>query len=220
MWGIDFNELFEATYDTIYMSLISTVFVAVFGLLIGILLYCTSEQGITPNKLVYSITSAIVNVLRSIPFVILIILLLPFTKFLVGTIIGSKAFLPGLIIASSPFYARMVETSLKEVDKGVIEAAYSLGASNFTIIKKVLLKEALPSLISGITITCIAIVGYSAMAGIIGGGGLGELARRYGYVKNNPAVTLAATIAALLIVLVVQFTGDKIAKKYNKREVE
>lgn len=219
MLDINFDELISATYDTVYMSAISTIFVGIFGLIIGILLYCTSEQGIAPHKSVYAITSGIVNILRSIPFIILIILLLPFTKFIVGTIIGSKAFLPGLIIASSPFYARIVETSLKEVDKGVIEAAYSLGASNFTIIKKVLIKEALPSLVSGLTITAIAIIGYSAMAGIIGGGGLGELARRYGYVKNNPAVTLAATISALLIVLIVQFTGDYISKKLNKKEV-
>ncbi|MEG0283859.1 MAG: methionine ABC transporter permease [Erysipelotrichales bacterium] len=216
---INIDETIKATIDTAYMSFISTFFVAVFGLILGIILFVSNEDGLSPNKFIYKITNGFVNIFRSIPFIILIIILLPFTKIFVGTIIGSKAFLPGLIIAASPLYGRMVENSFKEIDYGVIEASLAMGAKKSTIIYRVLIRESLPSLVNNLTITCVSIIGYSAMAGIIGGGGLGELARRYGYVGNNNVMTFIATLIALVLVLIVQFIGDYISKKFNKREV-
>lgn len=211
------DELLQASLDTIYMSFVSTILVAIFGLILGIILFVSDEYGIAPNKYLYKFVSSFVNIFRSVPFMILIILLIPFTYLIVGSITGVNAFLPGLVIGASPFYARIVQSAFKEVDKGVIEAASAIGASNSEIVIKVLIRESLPSLINGLTITCISIIGYTAMAGMIGGGGLGELARRYGVVKNNYVLTLGATICALIIVLVVQYTGDKISRKIDKR---
>lgn len=217
---VDWNELLIAFKETFFLSISATVFVFVLGLFLGIVLFISKPQGLNPNKYVFRVLNLIVNTFRSIPFIILIILILPLTKILVGSIIGTQAFLPGLVIAASPFYARMVENSLNEIDGGIIEAAQAMGANTFTIIRKFLIPEALPSLINGITITCISIIGYSTMAGIIGGGGLGELARRYGYIKNNLTITLLATLSALVLVLVVQGIGDYLSKKTNKRKVD
>lgn len=211
------HELAQASLDTIYMSLVSMIFVAFFGLLLGIVLFTSESDGIKPNKTIYFIVNTFVNVFRSVPFMILIIILIPFTSLIIGSITGLNAFLPALIIGASPFYARIVESAFKEVDKGVIEAASAIGASNREIIYKVLIRESLPALINGLTITCISVIGYTAMAGMIGGGGLGELARRYGVVKNNYVLTLGATVCALLIVLTVQCIGDYISKKTDKR---
>jgi D-methionine transport system permease protein len=161
--------------------------------------------------------SAVVNIFRSIPFLILIVLLIPFTKALVGSMIGENAALPALIIGAAPFYARMVEIGLREIDKGVIEAAKSMGAKTSTIIWKVLLPESMPALISGITVTSIALVGYTAMAGVIGAGGLGNLAYLDGYQRNQNDVTLVATIVILIIVFIIQIIGDVITSKLDKR---
>ncbi|KFM84131.1 Methionine import system permease protein MetP [Bacillus paralicheniformis] len=215
--NVDMEQLWEATYETIYMTGISLLFAFIIGVILGMLLYLTSKGNIWQNQVVNGIISAIVNVFRSIPFIILIILLLGFTKFLMNTILGPNAALPALIIASAPFYARLVEIALREVDKGVIEAAKSMGAKTSTIIFKVLLPESMPALISGITVTAIALIGSTAMAGAIGSGGLGNLAYVNGFQMNNPDIILIATIFILAIVFIIQFIGDFITNKLDKR---
>ncbi|MDU0413229.1 methionine ABC transporter permease [Bacillus paralicheniformis] len=215
--NVDMEQLWEATYETIYMTGISLLFAFIIGVILGMLLYLTSKGNIWHNRVVNGVISAIVNVFRSIPFIILIILLLGFTKFLMNTILGPNAALPALIIASAPFYARLVEIALREVDKGVIEAAKSMGAKTSTIIFKVLLPESMPALISGITVTAIALIGSTAMAGAIGSGGLGNLAYVNGFQMNNPDIILIATIFILAIVFIIQFIGDFITNKLDKR---
>ncbi|MCY8181048.1 ABC transporter permease [Bacillus paralicheniformis] len=215
--NVDMEQLWEATYETIYMTGISLLFAFIIGVILGMLLYLTSKGNIWQNRVVNGVISAIVNVFRSIPFIILIILLLGFTKFLMNTILGPNAALPALIIASAPFYARLVEIALREVDKGVIEAAKSMGAKTPTIIFKVLLPESMPALISGITVTAIALIGSTAMAGAIGSGGLGNLAYVNGFQMNNPDIILIATIFILAIVFIIQFIGDFITNKLDKR---
>ncbi|MCY9289194.1 ABC transporter permease [Bacillus haynesii] len=215
--NVDMEQLWEATYETIYMTGISLLFAFIIGVILGMLLYLTSKGNIWQNRFINGVISAIVNVFRSIPFIILIILLLGFTKFLMNTILGPNAALPALIIASAPFYARLVEIALREVDKGVIEAAKSMGAKTPTIIFKVLLPESMPALISGITVTAIALIGSTAMAGAIGSGGLGNLAYVNGFQMNNPDIILIATIFILAIVFIIQFIGDFITNKLDKR---
>ncbi|MCT6818802.1 MAG: ABC transporter permease, partial [Lysinibacillus fusiformis] len=166
--NVDWDSMWQATYETLYMTAISTVITFILGLAIGIVLFLTSPNQLWANKIVSFLTGSLVNIFRSIPFIVLIILLIPFTKFLLGTIRGANAALPALIIGAAPFYARMVLIALREIDKGVIEAARSMGAKTSTIIWKVLIPESLPALISGITVTAVALVGYTAMAGIIG----------------------------------------------------
>lgn len=177
----------------------------------------TGKGNIWENRAVNAVIGALVNIFRSIPFLILIVLLIPFTKALVGSMIGENAALPALIIGAAPFYARMVEIGLREIDKGVIEAAKSMGAKTSTIIWKVLLPESMPALISGITVTSIALVGYTAMAGVIGAGGLGNLAYLDGYQRSHNDVTLVATIVILIIVFIIQIIGDVITSKLDKR---
>ncbi|MFC5560136.1 methionine ABC transporter permease [Ureibacillus thermophilus] len=215
--NVKWDIMWQATYDTLYMTIISTAITFVLGLLIGILLFLTSPHQLWANKVVHFLTGSIVNIFRSIPFIILIILLIPFTKFLLGTIRGVNAALPALIIGSAPFYARLVLIAFREVDKGVIEAARSMGANTFTIIWKVLIPESKPALISGITVTAVALVGYTAMAGIIGAGGLGNLAFLEGFQRSREDVTLMATILILVIVFIIQWIGDMITAKTDKR---
>ncbi|MED3662364.1 methionine ABC transporter permease [Ureibacillus terrenus] len=215
--NVKWHIMWQATYDTIYMTVVSTAVTFVLGLLIGILLFLTSPNQIWANKIVHFLTGSLVNIFRSIPFIILIILLIPFTKFLLGTIRGVNAALPALIVGSAPFYARLVLIAFREVDKGVIEAARSMGANTFTIIWKVLIPESKPALISGITVTAVALVGYTAMAGIIGAGGLGNLAFLEGFQRSREDVTLMATILILIIVFVIQWIGDTITAKTDKR---
>jgi D-methionine transport system permease protein len=214
---IDWEEMWEATLQTLYMTGISVVATFILGILLGLLLFLTSKGNILENRPVNIVISAIVNIFRSIPFIILIVLLIPFTMFLVKSMIGENAALPALIIGAAPFYARMVEIGLREIDKGVIEAAKSMGATTGTIIRKVLLPESMPALVSGITVTAIALVGYTAMAGVIGAGGLGNLAYLEGFQRNQSDVTLIATIIILVIVFVIQFIGDIITSKLDKR---
>ncbi|WP_271853986.1 methionine ABC transporter permease [Planococcus maritimus] len=215
--NVDWADMWEATLETIYMTAMSTFFTFVIGLVLGIVLFLTAPNQLWANKIVNWLTGAFVNIFRSIPFIILIILLIPFTKFLIGSIRGPNAALPALIIGAAPFYARMVLIALKEIDKGVIEAARSMGATTWTIIRKVLLPESKPALVSGITVTAIALVGYTAMAGIIGAGGLGTLAFLDGFQRSREDVTLMATIAILVIVFIVQFIGDYLTGKADKR---
>lgn len=215
--NVDWQKMWEATVETLYMTAMSTLFTFIIGLVLGIVLFLTAPRQLWANKIVNWLTGAFVNIFRSIPFIILIILLIPFTKFLIGTIRGPNAALPALIIGAAPFYARMVLIALKEIDRGVIEAARSMGATTWTIIRKVLLPESKPALISGITVTAIALVGYTAMAGIIGAGGLGTLAFLDGFQRSREDVTLMATILILVIVFAIQFIGDFITVRSDKR---
>lgn len=212
-WPIVWN----ATVETLYMTAISVVITAFLGILLGLLLYLTDKGNLWENKWINSITASIVNIFRSIPFIILIILLIPFTKLLVGSMLGAKAALPALIIGSAPFYARLVEIALREIDKGVIEAAQSMGANHLQIIYKVLIPESLPALISGITVTAIALVSFTAMAGVIGAGGLGDLAYLDGFQRSRSDVTFVATVVILFIVFIIQFIGDFFKHATDKR---
>ncbi|CAI0816569.1 methionine ABC transporter permease [Serratia quinivorans] len=211
------DQLLNATWETLYMTGIAGLATLVLGIVLGVLLFLTSRGQLLQNRAVYSLISVLVNVFRSIPFIILIVLLIPFTKTLIGTILGADAALPALIVGAAPFYARLVEIGLREVDKGVIEAARSMGAKTSTIIFRVLLPESSPALVSGITVTLIALVSYTAMAGVIGAGGLGNLAYLEGFQRNHGDVTLVATLAILLIVFVIQFIGDTITTTLDKR---
>lgn len=215
--NVELDVFWEKAYETIYMTGISLIFVLIFGLLLGLLLFLTSKGNVWQNRFINWIVAAIVNIFRAIPFVILIILLIPFTSKIMGTMIGPNAALPALIIGSAPFYARMVEIGLREVNKGVIEAAQAMGAKTSTIIFKVLLPESLPAIVSGLTVTAIALIGYTAIAGIIGAGGLGNYAHLYGFVRGDIDVTIFGTLAILIIVFIIQFIGDIMTKKIDKR---
>ncbi|MBM0401898.1 methionine ABC transporter permease [Serratia sp. 4542] len=211
------DQLWDATWETLYMTGIAGLATLMLGIVLGVLLFLTSKGQLWQNRAVYSLISVLVNVFRSIPFIILIVLLIPFTKSLIGTILGADAALPALIVGAAPFYARLVEIALREVDKGVIEAARSMGAKNRTLIFRVLLPESSPALVSGITVTLIALVSYTAMAGVIGAGGLGNLAYLEGFQRNHSDVTLVATLTILLIVFVIQFIGDSLTRTLDKR---
>ncbi|MCX0500184.1 methionine ABC transporter permease [Erwinia billingiae] len=211
------DQLWAATGETLYMTAISGVATFVLGILLGLALFLTARGGLFQNRAIYAVISALVNVFRSIPFIILIVLLIPFTKKLIGTILGADAALPALIVGAAPFYARLVEIGLREVDKGVIEASRSMGARISTLIFRVLLAESSPALVSGITVTLIALVSYSAMAGVIGAGGLGNLAYLEGFQRNHGDVTLVATAMILVIVFIIQFVGDLVTTRLDKR---
>ena len=215
--NVDWLDLVVASGETLYMTIIAMIGTLILGLILGLVLYLTSPDGLWENKQLHFIVAAIVNIFRAIPFAILIILLLPFTTFLFGTFRGSNAALPALIIGAAPFYARLVEIALREVDKGVIEAAESMGAKVSTIIFKVLLKEAMPALVSGITVTTIALIGYTAVAGMIGAGGLGDYAYYYGFTRRDFDIVFVCTVLIIIIVFVFQLIGDLITNKIDKR---
>ena len=204
--------------ETVYMTLVSTALGYLIGLPIGILLTVTDKEGIHPNAVIYRILDVIINIMRSIPFLILLILLIPFTRFLVGKSYGTTATIVPLTIAAIPFIGRMVESSLNEVDPGVIEAARSMGASNWQIVIKVMLVEARTSLISGATIATGTILGYSAMAGTVGGGGLGDIAIRYGYHRWQADIMIVTVILLVLLVQLFQTIGMMIADRLDKRK--
>ncbi|EFC57324.1 methionine ABC transporter permease [Enterobacter cancerogenus] len=214
---LKWDQLWSATQETLYMTALSGVATFVLGIVLGLALFLTARGGLFQNRTVYSVISIVVNVFRSIPFIILIVLLIPFTKMIVGTILGANAALPALIVGAAPFYARLVEIALREVDKGVIEATRSMGARLSTLVFRVLLPESSPALVSGITVTLIALVSYSAMAGVIGAGGLGNLAYLEGFQRNHGDVTLVATVTILIIVFIIQFCGDVITSLLDKR---
>lgn len=214
---LKWDQLFAATQETLYMTALSGVATFALGIILGLALFLTARGGLFQNRALYSGISLVVNIFRSIPFIILIVLLIPFTKALVGTILGANAALPALIVGAAPFYARLVEIALREVDKGVIEATRSMGARLSTLIFRVLLPESSPALVSGITVTLIALVSYSAMAGVIGAGGLGNLAYLEGFQRNHNDVTLVATVTILVIVFIIQFCGDVITSLLDKR---
>ena len=203
--------------ETIYMTVISTALAYIIGLPLGLVLVVTDKDGIHPIPWLNSLLGMIINFFRSIPFLILLIALMPFTKMVVGTVIGSKAAIVGLWIAAAPFIARMVESSLKEVEIGVVEAAQSMGASPFQIMTKVLLPEAKPSLLVGAAISITTILGYSAMAGIVGAGGLGAIAINYGYYRKQSDIMYVMVILMAIIVLVFQELGMRISKNTDRR---
>ncbi len=203
--------------ETIYMTVISTALAYAIGLPLGMLLVVTDKDGIHPIPWLNGLLGLIINFFRSVPFLILLIALMPFTKAVVGTVIGAKAAIVGLWVAAAPFVARMVESSLKEVEKGVVEAAQSMGASPFQIMRKVLLPEAKPSLLVGAAISITTILGYSAMAGIVGAGGLGAIAINYGYYRKQSDIMYVMVILMAVIVLVFQELGMRISKHTDRR---
>lgn len=207
-----------STLQTLEMVLFSTIFSLILGLPLGILLCVTDPQGgIMPKPVLNQILTRIVNILRSFPFIILMILLFPLSRIIVGTSIGTKATIVPLSIAAAPFVARVIETALKEVDPGVVQAARAMGSTNFQIITKVLLPESMPSLVAGITLTIINLIGYSAMAGAIGGGGLGDLAIRYGYQRFRTDIMVVSVVVILVLVEVIQIIGTKISARLMAR---
>ncbi|CUU71174.1 D-methionine transport system permease protein MetI [Campylobacter hyointestinalis subsp. hyointestinalis] len=208
--------LYEATLDTIYMTFISTFLAFIIGLVLAIILVLTKRNGLMPNRVVYSSLDLIVNVLRSFPFIILIIVLFPLTKIIVGTSIGTSAAIVPLTIGSAPFIARLIENAMNEVDYGIIEAALSFGASKSQIIFRVILPEALPSIINAITLTLIVIVGFTAMAGTVGGGGLGDVAMRYGFQRFRPDIMAYTVIILIVLVQAIQMIGDFAYKRLKK----
>ena len=211
----------QSTLQTLNMVLFSTLFSLLLGLPLGILLSITCEEqqgGIIPHPVLNNILGRIFNVLRSFPFIILMILLFPLSRLLIGTSIGTAATIVPLSIAAAPFVARVIESALKEVDPGVVQAARAMGSTNWQIVRKVLLPEAMPSLVSGVTLTIINLIGYSAMAGAIGGGGLGDLAIRYGYQRFRGDVMFVSVVVILVLVEIIQVIGNKIsARLMSKR---
>ncbi len=204
--------------QTLSMVLVSTVFGYVFGLPLGVTLFVSDKDGIKPNAKLYAVLDFIVNIGRSIPFIILLVLIIPFTRLLVGKAYGTAATIVPLTIAAIPFIGRMVETSLKEVDKGVIEMAMSMGASTMEIIVKVLLVEARVSLLNGATICLGTILGYSAMAGTVGGGGLGDIAIRYGYYRYETDIMIVTVVIIIVLMQLFQLAGNTVSKKLDKRK--
>ncbi len=209
--------LAENTLITLYMTLVSTFAAYCLGLPMGIILVVTAKGGLKPNRVVYKILDIVVNVVRSVPFLILLILVIPFTRAIVGKAYGPTATIVPLVLAAAPFIARMVESSLLEVDKGVIEAAQSMGAGLYTIIVKVMLGEARTSLVVGATIVLSTVLGYSAMAGAVGGGGLGDIAIQYGYYRYQGDIMWVTVILLVLLVQVMQYAGTKLSKKLDRR---
>ena len=203
----------QSTLETLAMTFFSTFFALLTGFPLGVLLNVTNKYGITPKPVFNLVLSRIIDVLRSFPFVILMIVLLPFTRLVLGTAIGTTATIIPLSIAAMPFVARLTETSISEVDPGMIQAARAMGSTNWQIIHKVLIPEALPSVVSGITLTIITLISYSAMAGTLGGGGLGDLAIRYGYQRFRTGIMIAAVIVIIVMVALIQFAGTKLANK-------
>ena len=209
--------LAKALGETVYMVAVSMAIATVFGVPLGVLLHITGKGEILESPLVSRVVGAVVNAVRSVPFIILMVAIIPFTRFIVGSAIGTTAAMVPLVIASVPFIGRQVETSLKEVPYGLIEAALAMGATPMQIISRVLLPEAMPSIVAQLTTVVIALVGESAMAGAIGGGGLGDLAIRYGYQRFRPEIMIATVIILIVLVQLVQWLGNSLAKKLNKK---
>lgn len=211
------NEFGKAFVETSWMMGIAVAFAVVIGVPLGIALFVTSEGMFWQNRFMQNVAGTIINIIRSIPFIILLVVLIPLTKLILGTTMGPAAASVSLTVAAIPFYARLVETSLREIDKGVIEAAESCGASPWLIIKDVLLPEARSGMISGLTVTVISLLSYSAMAGIVGGGGIGDLAIRFGYYRFQNDVMIATVIILVILVQLIQFAGDRAARAVDKR---
>lgn len=209
--------IFKGILESIKMTIISSFIAYLFGLVLGILLVLTKSEGLRPNSKVNLTINSVVNILRSVPFLILLIAVMPITRLITGTTIGSNATIVPLVIAAFPFVARLVESALTEVDKGIIEAAESMGATATQIVIKVMLPESLPSLMNGMAIALTTILGYSAMAGAVGGGGLGDIAIRYGYYRYQKEMMALTILALILLVQVFQFVAEKANKMFDKR---
>ncbi|SDX49837.1 methionine ABC transporter permease [Paenibacillus sp. PDC88] len=222
MMGLDFSvinwdEFQKATLDTLKMLGASGLFSILIGLPLGIILFMTSRSTSGISRAVYNVLSVIVNILRSVPFIILIVAMIPITKEIVGTAIGVLGTIPPLVVGAAPFFARLVETALREVDRGVIEASQAMGASTGQIIWKVLMPESLPGLLAGMTMTIVTLVSYTAMSGMVGGGGLGALAVNYGYFRYENEVMIIAVIIMIVLVQALQMIGDRLVKHFTRR---
>ncbi|MEV7972091.1 methionine ABC transporter permease [Cellulomonas sp. NPDC089187] len=207
----------EATLETLYMVVLSGALTALLGLPLGLLLHASSTGGLTPNRPVNAVVGFVANIIRSMPFLILMIALIPFTRLVVGTTLQWQAAVVPLTIGAVPFYARLVETAVRDVNPGKVEAARVMGATRLNIVRHVLLREALPALVSSFTVTVIALLGYSAMAGVIGAGGLGALAISYGYQRFDNGVMFACVVVLVVMVVVVQAVGDRLARRLDHR---
>jgi len=210
-------EIWQASLDTLNMLLGSMLFTVLLGLPLGVLLFLTGPRQLFEQKALYGSLSLVVNILRSVPFVILLILMIPFTELLVGTSLGVAGAIPPLVVGATPFFARLVETALREVERGIIEATQAMGASTWQIITRALLPEALPGLLAATTVTAITLVSYTAMSGLIGGGGLGDLAVRYGYQRYQPDVMAVTVILLLILVQVLQMVGDRLVVHFSRK---
>ena len=210
-------EIWQASLDTLNMLLGSMLFTVLLGLPLGVLLFLTGPRQLFEQKALYGALSLVVNILRSVPFVILLILMIPFTELLVGTSLGVAGAIPPLVVGAAPFYARLVETALREVDKGVVEATQAMGGSTFQIVTRALLPEAMPGIIAGATVTAIALVSYTAMAGVVGAGGLGDLAVRFGYQRFQTDVMVVTVVLLLILVQILQMIGDRLVAKVSHR---
>ena len=219
MWSSEVNNMIlNGILETLYMTLLSTAVGYLFGLPMWVLLAVFDKDGLKPNRVAYKVLDILANIVRSIPFLILLILVIPLTKLIVGQSYGSSATVVPLVVAAIPFIARMVESSLKEVDYGVIEAARAMGANDFTIVVKVMILESRTSLITGATIAIGTILGYSAMAGTVGGGGLGDIAIRYGYYRYDSAIMIVTVVLLVVLVQVFQSVGMVVASRLDKRK--
>lgn len=209
--------LTKALGETVYMVAVSMIIATIIGVPVGVLLHVTTKGQILESPILNKVLSSVINAVRSIPFIILLVAIIPFTRLIVGSSIGTTAAMVPLVIASIPFIGRQVETSLREVPEGIVEAAQSMGATPVQIISRVLLPEAMPNIVAQLTTVVIALVGESAMAGAVGGGGLGDLAIRYGYQRFRPEIMLATVVILIIMVQLVQFAGNKLAAKLNKK---
>jgi D-methionine transport system permease protein len=216
-WDRFQDLLLNATCETAYMVLLAAVFTVALGLPVGVLLFLTRKNGILPNRTLATVLNTVVNVGRALPFVVLLIALIPFTRLLVGTTLGSTAAIVPITLGAFPFFARIVENALDEVDRGRIEAVVSMGGNLWHIVSRVLLPEALPALIAGITLTIVMLIGFSAMAGVVGGGGLGDLAIRYGYQRFDNQIMAATIVVLLVMVQLIQKIGDRIVRSLAYR---
>lgn len=215
--NVDWPEIGRATVDTLLMLGGSLVLTIILGVPLGVLLYLSGKGRLAANPVLNAVLSFVVNVLRSVPFIILLIVMLPVTVLLVGTSLGVAGAIPPLVVGAAPFYARLVETALREVDKGVVEATQAMGGSTFQIVTRALLPEALPGVIAGATVTAIALVSYTAMAGVVGAGGLGDLAVRFGYQRFQTDVMVVTVVLLLILVQVLQMIGDRLVASVSHR---
>ncbi|WP_294912546.1 methionine ABC transporter permease [Tatumella sp. UBA2305] len=216
-WGQFRDLMISGTTDTLYMVLLSAVFTLLIGLPVGVLLFLTRKGGLLPNPLISHLLNWVVNIGRALPFVIMLIAVIPFTRLIVGTTLGSTAAVVPITLGAFPFFSRIVESALNEVDYGRIEAVQSLGGNLWYIVSRVLLPEALPALVSGVTLTIVMLIGFSAMAGVVGGGGLGDLAIRYGYQRFDNTLMAGTVIMLLFLVLAIQKTGDIVVRSLAHR---
>jgi D-methionine transport system permease protein len=215
--NIDWPEIGRASRDTLLMLGGSMVLTVLFGIPLGVLLYLSGKGRLAANPVLNALLSLVVNILRSVPFIILLIVMLPVTVLLVGTSLGVAGAIPPLVVGAAPFYARLVETALREVDKGVVEATQAMGGSTFQIVTRALLPEAMPGILAGATVTAIALVSYTAMAGVVGAGGLGDLAIRFGYQRFQTDVMVVTVVLLLLLVQLLQMLGDRLVAAVSHR---